>query len=100
MKKIIILSFIVICFIACGKREPEYPIFTHDEKVAIYKEARDHNNTEKLKEIENLMKQLETEGKKGDKIAEKERADWHTVRVLYIAPEQSYKKPDLLNGKW
>src|SRR3712207_6634264 len=100
MKKIITIIIGLSLFISCGKKESEYPIFTHDEKVAIYKEAREHNNTEKLKEIENLMKQLETEGKKGDKIAEKERADWHTVRVLYIAPEQSYKKPDLLNGKW
>lgn len=100
MKKVVILTLLVICFMACGKKDPEYPIFTHDEKVAIYKEARDNNNTEKLKEIENLMKQLEIEERKGDKIAEKERVDWHTVCVLYIAPEQQYKKPDLLNGKW
>ena len=87
-------------FISCGKKEPEYPIYTYDEKESIYKEAKDNNNTEKLEEIEKLMQQLEIAGKKGDEVAEKERADWHTVRVLYIAPEQSYKKPDLLNGKW
>lgn len=100
MKKIILLSLFVIYFMACGKKELEYPIFSHDEKVTMYKEAKDNNNTEKLEEIEKLMQQLEIAGKKGDEVAEKERADWHTVRVLYIAPEQSYKKPDLLNGKW
>ncbi|WP_027131864.1 hypothetical protein [Fusobacterium necrophorum] len=100
MKKIMTIIIGLSLFISCGKKEPEYPIFSHDEKVTMYKEAKDNNNTEKLEEIEKLMQQLEIAGKKGDEVAEKERADWHTVRVLYIAPEQSYKKPDLLNGKW
>jgi len=100
MKKIMTIIIGLSLFISCGKKEPEYPIYTYDEKESIYKEAKDNNNTEKLEEIEKLMQQLEIAGKKGDEVAEKERADWHTVRVLYIAPEQSYKKPDLLNGKW
>lgn len=100
MKKIIGLGLLFCLLLSCGRKEPEYPIYTHAEKMAMYKEAKDNNDIKKLQEIEDLMKQLEIAGKKGDEIAEKERADWHTACVLYIAPEQSYKKPDLLNGKW
>lgn len=100
MKKIIMLVIGLCLLISCGKKESEYPIYTHTEKMAMYKEAKDNNDIKKLQEIEDLMKQLEIAGKKGDEIAEKERADWHTACVLYVAPTKPYKKPDLLNGKW
>ncbi|KYM42217.1 hypothetical protein [Fusobacterium necrophorum] len=100
MKKIMILIIGLCLLISCGKKEPEYPVFTHDEKEAIYKEAKDNNNVEKLQEIEDLMKRLEIAGKKGDKVAEQEYEDWHVVEVLYISPKKKDPGVNLLNRAW
>ena len=101
MKKIILIFTIFLLVISCGKKEPDYPIYTRDEKKLIYKEAKDNENQEKLKEIQDLMNTLEIEGKKGDKTAYDEFYEWDEVVKLYIAPPKKYKKPDLLNGmKW
>ncbi|CAL7906651.1 putative lipoprotein [Fusobacterium necrophorum subsp. funduliforme ATCC 51357] len=100
MKKIMTIIIGLSLFISCGKKEPEYPIFTYDEKEAMYKEAKDNNNTEKLKEIEDLMKQLEIAGKKGDKVAEQEYEDWHVVEVLYVSPKKKDPGANLLNRSW
>ena len=69
MKKIILIFSIFLLIISCGKKEPSYQIYTRDEKKLIYKEAKDNENQEKLKEIQDLMNTLEIEGKKGDKTA-------------------------------
>lgn len=100
MKKVVILTLLVICFMACGKKDPEYPIFTYDQKEAIYKEAQDNNDTDKIKEIETLMTQLEIAGKQGDKIAEQEYEDWHAVEVLYVSPKKEDPGVNLLNRSW
>ena len=101
MKKIILIFTIFLLIISCGKKEPDYPIYTKDEKKLMYKEAKDNENQEKLKEIQDLMNTLEIEGKKGDKTAYDEFYEWDEVVKLYIAPPKKYKKPDLLNGmKW
>lgn len=101
MKKIILTFFIFLLIISCGKKEPSYQIYTRDEKKLIYKEAKDNENQEKLKEIQDLMNTLEIEGKKGDKTAYDEFYEWDEVVKLYTAPPKKYKKPDLLNGmKW
>ena len=101
MKKIILIFSIFLLIIYCGKLEPSYQIYTRDENKLIYKEAKDNENQEKLKEIQDLMNTLEIEGKKGDKTAYDEFYEWDEVVKLYIAPPKKYKKPDLLNGmKW
>ena len=101
MKKIVLIFSIFLLIISCGKKEPSYQIYTRDEKKLIYKEAKDNENKEKLKEIQDLMNTLEIEGKKGDKTAYDEFYEWDEVIKLYIAPPKKYKKPDLLNGmKW
>ena len=100
MKKIMMIIIGLSLFISCGKKEPEYPIFTYDEKEAMYKEAKDNNNTEKLKEIEDLMKQLEIAGKTGATVAEQEYEDWHVVEVLYISPKKKDPGVNLLNRSW
>ena len=101
MKKIILMFTILLLVVSCGKKEPDYPIYTRDEKKLMYKEARDNENQEKLKEIEDLMYKLEIEGKKGDNTALIELGEWEDVKLFYIAPPKKYKKPDLLNGrKW
>lgn len=101
MKKIVLIFSIFLLIISCGKKEPSYQIYTRDEKKLIYKEAKDNENQEKLKEIQDLMNTLEIEGKKGDKTAYDEFYEWDEVIKLYIAPPKKYKKPDLLNGmKW
>lgn len=53
----------LLLVVSCGKKEPSYPIYTRDEKL-MYKEAKDNENQEKLKEIEDLMYKLEIEGKR------------------------------------
>ena len=101
MKKIFLTFMILLLVVSCGKKEPSYPIYTKDEKELMYKEAKDNENQEKLKEIEDLMYKLEIEGKKGDETAYEEFYEWDEVVKLYIAPPKKYKKPDLLNGrKW
>ena len=101
MKKLILVFSIFLLIISCGKKEPSYQIYTRDEKKVIYKEAKDNENQEKLREIQDLMDKLEIEGKKGDKTAYEEFYEWDEVVKLYIAPPKKYKKPDLLNGrKW
>lgn len=64
MKKIFLTFMILLLVVSCGKKEPSYPIYTKDEKELMYKEAKDNENQEKLKEIEDLMYKLEIEGKK------------------------------------
>ena len=101
MKKTLLIFSLCLTIIGCGKKEPSYPIYTRDEKKLMYKEAKDNENQEKLKEIEDLMYKLEIEGKKGDKTAYEEFYEWDEVVKFYIAPPKEYKKPDLLNGrKW
>ena len=101
MKKIVLIFSIFLLIISCGKKEPSYQIYPRDEKKLIYKEAKDNETQEKLKEIQDLMNTLEIEGKKGDKTAYDEFYEWDEVIKLYIAPPKKYKKPDLLNGmKW
>ena len=101
MKKMLLTIIVPLMIISCGKKEPSYPIQTRDEKRLIYKEAKDNENQEKLKEIQDLMDKLEIEGKKGDKTAYEEFYEWDEVVKFYIAPPKEYKKPDLLNGrKW
>ena len=99
MKRIIIAIGLCL-FIACGKKEAEYPIFTYDQKEAIYKEAQDNDDTDKIKDIETLMTQLEIAGKQGDKIAEQEYEDWHAVEVLYVSPKKEDPGVNLLNRSW
>lgn len=101
MKKMLLTIIVSLMIISCGKKEPSYPIYTRDEKKLIYKEAKDNENQEKLKEIQDLMDKLEIEGKKGDKTAYEEFYEWDEVVKFYIAPPKEYKKLDLLNGrKW
>ena len=69
MKKMLLTIIVSLMIISCGKKEPSYPIYTRDEKRLIYKEAKDNENQEKLKEIQDLIDKLEIEGKKGDKTA-------------------------------
>ena len=74
MKKIILIFTIFLLIISCGKKEPDYPIYTKDEKKLMYK---------------------------GDNTALIELGEWEDVKLFYIAPPKKYKKPDLLNGmKW
>ena len=56
MKKMLSTIVVFLMIISCGKREPSYPIYTRDEKKLMYKEAKDNENQEKLKEIENMKK--------------------------------------------
>ena len=94
MKKIILIFTIFLLIISCGKKEPSY-------QILMYKEAKDNENQEKLKEIDDLMAKLEIEAKKGDNTALIELGEWEDVKLFYIAPPKKYKKPDLLNGmKW
>ncbi len=99
MKKLLLILSLTIVVIGC-KKEPDYPIYTKEEKVAIYKEARDNNNEEKLKEINELMKKLEILGKKGDNTALYEQAEWHEVKVFYIGPKKKDPGANVLNRKW
>ena len=55
MKKIFLTFMFLLLVVSCGKKEPSYPIYTRDEKKLMYKEAKDNENQEKLKEIEDLM---------------------------------------------
>ena len=101
MKKMLSTIVVFLMIISCGKKEPSYPIYTRDEKRLMYKEAKDNENQEKLKEIDDLMAKLEIEAKKGDNTALIELGEWEDVKLFYIAPPKKYKKPDLLNGmKW
>ncbi|WP_338997546.1 hypothetical protein KST01_03730 [Fusobacterium animalis] len=99
MKKLILLLMMCLLIISCEKKI-DYPVYKRAEKKAMYKEAKDNEDQEKLKEIQALMDRLEIEGKKGDEVAYREFAEWDEVVKLYIAPPKKYKKPDLLNGKW
>ena len=99
MKKIFLGMILSLIIVGCGEKTT-YPIFTHEEKKEIYKEAKDNNNEEKLKEIDDLMKKLEILGKKGDKTAEAEHADWHEIKIFYRAPKRKDPGANLLNRKW
>ncbi|MDO4689813.1 MAG: hypothetical protein Q4A58_00765 [Fusobacterium sp.] len=100
MKKMLLGLLICLFLVSCGKKEVEYPIYTKAEKEAIYKEAKDKDNKEKLKEIEDLMNKLEILGKNGDKVAEGEYLDWEETQLFYRAPKQKDPGANLLDRKW
>ncbi len=78
MKKLLLILSLIVVMIGC-KKEPDYPIYTMEEKRKIYREAKANDNQEKIKELKSLKNKLEILGKKGDKTAFEEYADWDAV---------------------
>jgi len=103
MKKIGLLIITILLIVSCGKKEPDYPIYTKEEKEAMVAEAYmevEKGNEEKLKEIDDLMAKLEIEWKKGDETAEIELGEWTDAKMFHRSPKKEEPGANLLNRKW
>lgn len=102
MKKVILGIFLCLFIIGCGK---DYKVYSKEQKREMYDialEEEKNGNSEKMKEIENLMEKLEIAAKKGDNAAKIELEEWFHEKTRFRSYVDEVKdlKVDLENRRW
>ena len=98
MKKLSLLFILGLLIVSCEK---DYEVYTKEQKKEMYQIALEEERNGKNDKIHNTLKKLEEAGKKGDKEAYNERAEWEYVIKMSFQPNSDPNiKADLLKRKW